>query len=1012
MKRILLLDHDSDVSRLRRTYITALILISLCIVGCFIATLRETADETSMDNAINLSGRQRMLSQRLLVLATKIQREKEGSKREQLSRELQEEIQTFTAVHNALRTGSEELGLRPIVSLAGISLYAQADGFQSQLVKNLNQFLIISDQELRSESFDRAMELSQDFLSVMDKLVYHLTELASSHSARYHFTQDLLFLLEFVLVFLCAVFLFEPMVRRLARFRQKLKETVSQLDVSEERFKNAAEGANDGLWDWDVLTGEVFYSERMIELLGYSSDQFSQTYESWAEILHPDDYEPTIQALNEHLENDVTYDVEYRCKSFSGDYRWFRAKGNAIRDTEGKAVRMVGALIDITAAKAEKLALETTTKRLEMALEATNTGLWDWNLVTDETYFNESWYTMLGYEPNELPMNLDSWKKLCHPEDHLRALDAISEYMRGKTSIYRCDQRLKRKDGSWMWIDDVGKIIEHDDDGNPVRMIGVHIDIEKLKERETLLQLERERVQLFIENIPAAVAVFDTQLRYVMVSDYWREAYGLEETDLRGKSHYEIFPEIPVRWKELHQRCLRGEVLSCDEDPFERSDGRIDWLKWGLHPWYMPDGSVGGIIMFTEVINEKKEKDRELISARNEALKASQAKSEFLANMSHEIRTPMNGVLGMTGLLLDSNLSDEQRDLASTAHRSAETLLEIINDILDFSKIEAGKIELFPFDFNLEDFFIDLEALHRIRLDQKNLSFVWKIADDIPIHLFGDANRLRQILINLVGNALKFTPDNGAIVLQVDKVEEQGSSTKLRFTVSDTGIGIPENKQEKIFHAFEQVDASNTREYAGTGLGLAISARLVDLMGGEIGLESKKGIGTSFHFTARFDISEEKNIQAKRTSVKKNEEEFTYQVSGELQVLIAEDNAVNQKLIRRLLEKEGFKVFLAENGKEAVELFQKDSFDIVLMDIQMPVMGGDEATRLIRDTEEGKKVPIVALTAHAMSGDQEHYLSAGMDGYVSKPINKQELFQTIGTLLADKHKSEKEESGK
>ncbi|MCB0331314.1 MAG: response regulator, partial [Bdellovibrionales bacterium] len=514
------------------------------------------------------------------------------------------------------------------------------------------------------------------------------------------------------------------------------------------------------------------------------------------------------------------------------------------------------------------------TKRLRLALEATNTGLWDWNLKTNDTYFNDSWYTMLGYQPNELPMNLDTWKELCHPEDMDRAMAEISKYMNGETSIYRCDHRLKRKDGSWMWIDDVGKIVEWDSEGIPVRMIGVHIDIRILKEKEEQLQV-----------------------------------------------------------------------------------------------------------------------------AKQSAEKLAKVKGEFLANMSHEIRTPMNGVLGMTELLLESELSEDQRDLAYTAHRSAENLLSVINDILDFSKIEAGKVELVPSNFKLSEFFEDLESLIRIRFEQKNLSFISSLGDDVPDEVRGDSDRLRQVLVNLVGNALKFTPLGGAVVLHVENVRESDAVTTLRFTVTDTGIGVPEDKQQKIFEAFEQADSSTTRQFGGTGLGLAISARLVALMGGEIGLHSREGTGTVFFFTADFELPIESPPQ-----IRDRETELLSDrpLPSDLRVLIAEDNAVNQKLTRRLLEKSGCQVAIANNGQEAVEMFSREEFDLILMDIQMPVMSGEEATQIIRGTEGGKSVPIVALTAHAMSGDREKYLSLGMDGYVSKPIKKNELYKTVLKLFEER----------
>jgi PAS domain S-box-containing protein len=499
-----------------------------------------------------------------------------------------------------------------------------------------------------------------------------------------------------------------------------------------------------------------------------------------------------------------------------------------------------------------------------------------------------------------------------------------------------------------------------------------------------------------VENIPYMVFVKDAaDLRFVRFNRAGEELLGYSRHELIGKSDYDFFPlEEADAFTRADRAVLAGRrAVDIPEEPIRTRNRGIRHLHTKKIPVFDRDGQPRYLLGISEDITEFKHVAAELNRTREVAEAASRAKTDFLARMSHEIRTPMNGIIGMTELALGTALTGEQREYLTMLRDSANSLRAIVNDILDFSKIETGKLDIESVPFDPRDCVEKAVQTFGLQARAKGLRLRVRIPAGVPKMVVGDPGRLRQVLVNLVDNAIRFT-DQGRIEVTLWARRRSKKSVTLAFVVSDTGIGIPDDKKQVIFDAFTQADESTSRNYGGTGLGLAISSRLVEMMGGRIWVTTAPGKGSKFHFTVDF------NLSARARRQKAGGVPAVSRLEP-LRVLVAEDNQVNRLLIVRMLEQEGHKVSVAGSGAEAIELVKRGPVDLVLMDLEMPNVGGLEATRLIRASEKrhGGYVPIVAITAHAMPGYRERCLDAGMDGYIAKPIQKEDLWRAIAKVL-------------
>ncbi len=837
--------------------------------------------------------------------------------------------------------------------------------------------------------------------------------------------------------------------------------------------------------------------------------------------------------------------------SASGEHRWISVSTEPLRDENQHITGVVISFADVTAQRAQA-------SRLNLLVQAGRLGTWEWNIKTGSVVFNAIWAQMLGYNLDELEANVLTWERLVDPADMPRIRAILNDHLEGRTPEYRCEQRLKCKDGSWAWVLAAGRITERDAHGAPLRIVGVHVDINPAKRAEQDLRSAKNLAETALREMAAlrnaldehylfSVAdrsgrIVDANRAFCTISGYSRdELLGNDHRILNSDTHPKSF-WVDV-WKTIASgRAWRGEVCN------RRKDGSLYWVDSTIVPYVNADGTIekyvsirfdvtesklakerarnaeqllrsaidsldshtvvlgedgriisvnrawrefaqanGGldtavlegadylatcdrsaprcaeasqaaaairavlagdaepapieypchapherrwfvcsirgftrgqkrfvVISHLNITAIKEAEDRlkatnaELIIAREAAESSSRAKSEFLANMSHEIRTPMTAILGFTELLVnDGDRSKAPRhrlEAIDTIRRNGEHLMSIINDILDLSKIEAGKMAVETIQTDVVQVVHETLTLMDVKAKGKGLSLEAQFLTPIPAHIHSDPLRLRQVLMNLVGNAIKFTEVGGVkLGISCDPLNQT-----FRVDISDTGIGLTAEQIGRLFGAFMQGDTSTTRKFGGTGLGLQISRRLAQILGGDITVKSEPGKGSCFSATVRTgDISgvPMRTLQPAQPVLAAPPTAPTGsapQLTG-IRILLAEDGPDNQRLISFHLRKAGAEVTMVQNGKLAVETLTIDgsirsalanppAFDLLLTDMQMPEMDGYEATRLLR--AKGCALPIVALTAHAMCGDMEKCIAAGCDAYATKPIDRERLIRT------------------
>lgn len=823
---------------------------------------------------------------------------------------------------------------------------------------------------------------------------------------------------------------------------------------NEEKLQQALEATNDGIWEYNLVTGEFTCSERWAGMLGYARDEVPSFGCYCDENIHPDDRKIFDDAFRSYIDGaSDKYAVELRMKTKAGSYKWIFTRGKIVlRDDAGKPVKIVGAHTDITERKEAEQRLEESEQLFRMLFDDAPMPYQSLDAEGRFITVNKMFCQILGYTPEELIGR--NFAEFLHPDwaEHFREnfpkFKAVGE-------ILGVEFQMKKKNGAFVLVSFTGKVGK-EPDGSFRQTHCVFRDItaerayqeglvkaKEEAERRAAELLRKQEIESELANLGTmllnpttieqiSVAILDASKRitgsqfgyagvidentgnlvcHTMTRDIW------DVCNVPDKSI--VFEKFGGLWGWVLEN--KQPILVNDLKQDARStgvpEGHIKIENFLSYPVLLNDKLVGqvavanargdydsadqefmkNISVFFGLAIQRARHEQGLVEEKQKAEQANHAKSMFLANMSHELRTPLNGIMGMQQLLKATHLNGEQEQYVSLALDSAKRLTNLLSDILDITKIEAGKLNVVETTFDLQETFVLAEQLFGPACGQKGVKIHFAIHPALPKKLIGDQVRVQQVLNNVVGNAVKFT-DAGSIRCEAFPLPHKTEKTqRVLFSVSDTGIGIEQEKLDLLFEPFTQADEGFKRAYQGAGLGLSIVRQLVELMGGNVSVASERGKGTEFYFCLTFKVDAEDSYKISSTAPRECCKRCPQSI------LIAEDEMVNRKALQTILRKAGYNVKSVENGAETIRELSECAYDLILMDIQMPIMDGVEAAKAIRSGKAGQdkaSIPIVAVTAFAMSGDKEHFLKAGMDGYLPKPVEIDQLNSVISELLS------------
>ncbi len=814
----------------------------------------------------------------------------------------------------------------------------------------------------------------------------------------------------------------------------ELMHAQSALQESEEKYRTIVETANEGIWVVDSEAQTTYVNKRMAEMLGFSPEEMIGKKSS--EFMDEEE-RARLELMLERRRQGIEESFEFKFIRKDGSFLWAHSNAAPLRDRDGKFVGSLGMLTDITERKRAEEALQMLSRQRQLALDAARMGWWRYDPVTRIASWDDRYKEIFGVIGDQSPN--DEILKRLHPED-LPGVWAKVEAALDPTNPqpYSAEYRINHPDGSVRWIEAHGIALFEGvgENRRAVDFVGTAADITERKQVEDVLRTTLQRLYTVLSSMYSSILLVTNEGRTEFANQAFSDFFGLKgySADLIGLTSSEMIEKIknaylhpdeevkrigeivgrghPVKGEEIamsgDRTCLRDFIPICIDG---KSYGRL-WhhlditerklmeeelrkardeleLRVKARTSELQDAKENLEIINEELqveISEHEKTEKDLLKAKETAEAAVEAKAAFLANMSHELRTPLNAVIGFSSLLLDDNLTQEQKEDIERIRNGGEALLTIISDILEFSRAEKEKVELEHQSLSLKASIEESLDMVAVQAIDKGLNLAYTIAYGTPDTIIGDPGRLRQVLVNLLSNAVKFT-DVGDISVSVSSKALVGNKCQITFSVKDTGIGMPQDKMDRLFKPFTQLEYTLSRKRDGAGLGLSISKKLVELMGGEIWAESEESKGSTFRFTIQAEV-----IPGKQLDLEDKATEYE-NLSAEkpFAILVAEDNPSNQKVLVEMLKRLGYRADAVADGVEVLQALQVRPYDLIFMDIKMPEMDGLTATREIRKLWPNNGPKIIAITAFAMDGDQEKCLEAGMDGYIAKPVKVNDL---------------------